>query len=91
MKGQLSTLQQLIAVMDPELYLHLGPSSTRLPRAALTLPSVLPIAEKTESLNLFFCFRWILIAFKREFPFNDTLSLWEVSRRPLALVDSSLI
>lgn len=36
MKKQLSTLQQLLQVMDPELYRHF---------------------EKTESLNLFFCFR----------------------------------
>ncbi|TFY73151.1 hypothetical protein EWM64_g10861, partial [Hericium alpestre] len=57
MKKQLSTLQQLIQVMDPELYRHL---------------------EKTDGLNLFFCFRWILIAFKREFPFDDVLRLWEV-------------
>lgn len=57
MRKQLSTLQQLIAVMDPELYRHL---------------------EKTDSLNLFFCFRWILIHFKREFPFEDVLRLWEV-------------
>ncbi|KAI0797947.1 RabGAP/TBC [Abortiporus biennis] len=57
MKKQLSTLQQLIGVMDPELYRHL---------------------EKTDGLNLFFCFRWILIAFKREFPFEDVLRLWEV-------------
>ncbi|KAI0079892.1 RabGAP/TBC [Panus rudis PR-1116 ss-1] len=57
MKKQLSTLQQLIRIMDPELYRHL---------------------EKTDSLNLFFCFRWILIAFKREFPFEDVLKLWEV-------------
>ncbi|KAF9480108.1 RabGAP/TBC [Pholiota conissans] len=57
MKRQLSTLQQLIEVMDPELFRHL---------------------EKTESMNLFFCFRWILIAFKREFPFDDVLRLWEV-------------
>ncbi|KZP20758.1 RabGAP/TBC [Athelia psychrophila] len=57
MKKQLLTLQQLIAVMDPELYRHL---------------------EKTDGLNLFFCFRWILIAFKREFPFDDVLRLWEV-------------
>lgn len=35
-------------------------------------------AEKTDGLNLFFCFRWILIAFKREFPFDDVLRLWEV-------------
>ncbi|KAI0748176.1 RabGAP/TBC [Daedaleopsis nitida] len=57
MKQQLSTLQQLISVMDPELYRHL---------------------EKTDGLNLFFCFRWILITFKREFPFEDVLRLWEV-------------
>ncbi|CAE6491467.1 unnamed protein product [Rhizoctonia solani] len=57
MKKQLSTLQQLLSVMDPELYRHL---------------------EKTDALNLFFCFRWVLIAFKREFPFDDVLRLWEV-------------
>lgn len=57
MKKQLLTLQQLIGVMDPELYRHL---------------------EKTDGLNLFFCFRWVLIAFKREFPFGDILRLWEV-------------
>ncbi|KAF9792136.1 GTPase-activating protein gyp7 [Thelephora terrestris] len=57
MKKQLSTLQQLIAVMDPELYRHF---------------------EKAEALNLFFCFRWVLIAFKREFSFNEVLRLWEV-------------
>ncbi|TFK92109.1 RabGAP/TBC [Polyporus arcularius HHB13444] len=57
MKKQLSTLQQLISVMDPELYRHL---------------------EKADGLNLFFCFRWILISFKREFSFEDVLRLWEV-------------
>ncbi|KDR81554.1 hypothetical protein GALMADRAFT_221417 [Galerina marginata CBS 339.88] len=57
MKKQLSTLQQLIEVMDPELFRHL---------------------EKTDALNLFFCFRWVLISFKREFPFEDVLQLWEV-------------
>ena len=55
-------------------------------------------SEKTDGLNLFFCFRsvtkvfaqhallivplpissWVLIAFKREFSFNDVLQLWEV-------------
>jgi hypothetical protein len=36
MKQQLLALQQLISVMDPELYRHF---------------------EKTDGLNLFFCFR----------------------------------
>ncbi|CDO69529.1 hypothetical protein BN946_scf184785.g34 [Trametes cinnabarina] len=57
MKQQLLILQQLISVMDPELYRHF---------------------EKSDALNLFFCFRWILIAFKREFPFEEVLRLWEV-------------
>ncbi|WWC65030.1 uncharacterized protein I303_107644 [Kwoniella dejecticola CBS 10117] len=57
MKRKLSTLQQLISVMDPELYAHL---------------------ERTDSLNLFFCFRWILINFKREFKFEQVIKLWEV-------------
>jgi hypothetical protein len=57
MRLQLSTLQQLIALMDPELHAHL---------------------ERTGSLNLFFCFRWILIAFKREFKFEEVIRLWEV-------------
>ncbi|KAF8590588.1 RabGAP/TBC [Ramaria rubella] len=56
MKKQLLTLQQLLAVMDPQLYRHL---------------------EKVDGLNLFFCFRWVLIAFKREFLFEDVLRLWE--------------
>ncbi|KAK7466988.1 GTPase activating protein [Stygiomarasmius scandens] len=56
MQKQLSALQQLIGVMDPELYRHF---------------------EKADGLNLFFCFRWVLIAFKREFPFEDVLRLWE--------------
>ncbi|WVQ95362.1 hypothetical protein IAU59_002459 [Kwoniella sp. CBS 9459] len=57
MKRKLSTLQQLISIMDPELYAHL---------------------ERTDSLNLFFCFRWILISFKREFKFETVIKLWEV-------------
>lgn len=35
-------------------------------------------ADKVDGLNLFFCFRWILITFKREFGFDDVLRLWEV-------------
>ncbi|KAH8555943.1 rab-GTPase-TBC domain-containing protein [Umbelopsis sp. PMI_123] len=33
--------------------------------------------EKCESTNLFFCFRWILIWFKREFQWGDVMKLWE--------------
>ena len=31
-----------------------------------------------ESGNLYFCFRWLLIWFKREFEWSDTMKIWEV-------------
>lgn len=34
--------------------------------------------EKNESSNMYFCFRWILILFKREFSFPNIMRLWEV-------------
>jgi len=33
--------------------------------------------DEHEATNFYFCFRWILILFKREFPFNDIKRLWE--------------
>ncbi|KNC98681.1 uncharacterized protein SPPG_06364 [Spizellomyces punctatus DAOM BR117] len=33
--------------------------------------------ESTDSINLFCCFRWLLILFKREFDFGDCMRLWE--------------
>ncbi|KAI8381458.1 rab-GTPase-TBC domain-containing protein [Radiomyces spectabilis] len=34
--------------------------------------------QRTDSQNLFFCFRWLLVWFKREFEWDDVLTLWEV-------------
>ena len=34
--------------------------------------------DSKESGNLYFCFRWLLIWFKREFEFSDTMRVWEV-------------
>lgn len=34
--------------------------------------------DSKDSSNLYFCFRWLLIHFKREFSFEDIQSLWEV-------------
>lgn len=34
--------------------------------------------EETETSNLFFCFRWLLVWFKREFEWEDVIRLWEV-------------
>ena len=36
------------------------------------------ISESHDSGNFYFCFRWLLIAFKREFSFSDIMRLWEV-------------
>ncbi|XP_058182124.1 uncharacterized protein LOC131300342 isoform X3 [Rhododendron vialii] len=33
---------------------------------------------QNDCLNYFFCFRWVLIQFKREFEFDKTMRLWEV-------------
>ncbi|KAH7444094.1 hypothetical protein KP509_02G064400 [Ceratopteris richardii] len=34
--------------------------------------------KQADCLNYFFCFRWLLIQFKREFSYGDVLRLWEV-------------
>ncbi|XP_077223144.1 rabGAP/TBC domain-containing protein isoform X3 [Tasmannia lanceolata] len=34
--------------------------------------------KQADCLNYFFCFRWILIQFKREFEFERVMRLWEV-------------
>ncbi|URE43614.1 TBC1 domain family member [Musa troglodytarum] len=34
--------------------------------------------KQADCLNYFFCFRWILIQFKREFEYDQVMHLWEV-------------
>lgn len=34
--------------------------------------------KKMESNNMYFCFRWLLVLFKREFVHSDIMRLWEV-------------
>jgi hypothetical protein len=34
--------------------------------------------KQNECLNYFFCFRWVLIQFKREFDYDKTMRMWEV-------------
>ncbi|CEP13047.1 hypothetical protein [Parasitella parasitica] len=41
-------------------------------------PSLYKHFQRTDSTNFFFCFRWLLVWYKREFPWLDMLSLWEV-------------
>uniref|UniRef100_A0A665TFU5 TBC1 domain family member 15 n=1 Tax=Echeneis naucrates TaxID=173247 RepID=A0A665TFU5_ECHNA len=41
-------------------------------------PELCDFLDSQDSGSLCFCFRWLLIWFKREFPFEDILTLWEV-------------
>uniref|UniRef100_A0A915E2X4 Rab-GAP TBC domain-containing protein n=1 Tax=Ditylenchus dipsaci TaxID=166011 RepID=A0A915E2X4_9BILA len=41
-------------------------------------PKLANYLESHESDHMYFCFRWILVCFKREFNFDDTMYLWEV-------------
>lgn len=40
-------------------------------------PQLYSHLKSIQSLDLFCCYRWMLILFKREFGFADILSLWE--------------
>lgn len=44
----------------------------------LMLPKLSDHLNKCDSSNLFFCFRMLLVWFKREFEFKDVCSIWEV-------------
>jgi len=41
-------------------------------------PELANYLDSQESSNMYFCFRWLLILFKREFSFPDIMRLWEV-------------
>uniref|UniRef100_A0A7E4UXG6 TBC1 domain family member 15 n=1 Tax=Panagrellus redivivus TaxID=6233 RepID=A0A7E4UXG6_PANRE len=41
-------------------------------------PKLTNYLESHDSIHMYFCFRWILVAFKREFGFDDIMHLWEV-------------
>ncbi|CAJ0963622.1 unnamed protein product, partial [Mesorhabditis belari] len=41
-------------------------------------PKLCNYLESHQSDDMYFCFRWILVWFKREFSFEDTSKLWEV-------------
>ncbi|CAI4221505.1 unnamed protein product [Auanema sp. JU1783] len=41
-------------------------------------PKLANYLECNQSEDMYFCFRWVLVWFKREFSFHDTSRLWEV-------------
>jgi Rab-GTPase-TBC domain len=41
-------------------------------------PELYEYLKERSCTNMFFCFRWVLIQFKREFAFDTVMTLWEV-------------
>ena len=56
--------------------MHLQLEALRRLLAVLDPPLHAHLARH-DALNLFFCYRWVLILFKREFAFDQVLRLWE--------------
>lgn len=45
---------------------------------AFTEPELSTYLDNHDSGNMFFCFRWLLVWFKRELNQEDVMKLWEV-------------
>ena len=84
MKRQLEELCHILKYVDPAFYSYLDAKVVE--EGYSVIPYCYSLTQITmacvifffqESGNLYFCFRWLLIWFKREFSFPDTCSLWE--------------
>ncbi|KAI6224998.1 hypothetical protein M3Y95_00811800 [Aphelenchoides besseyi] len=64
-KKQLANLKSLLEIINPRLVNYLGSFH-------------LGNNEGHDSDHMYFCFRWILVNFKREFDFDSIMYLWEV-------------
>ncbi|PRP87760.1 GTPase-activating protein gyp7-like [Planoprotostelium fungivorum] len=64
MHTQLLQLSNVLQTLDPDMHAFLD--------------ILLRCIRDRECLNMFFCFRWLLIHFKREFKFDEIMRLWEV-------------
>merc|ERR1712025_620040 len=42
-------------------------------------PELMAHLEEQHSDHFFFCFRWLIVLFKREFEYTDTMTLWEAT------------
>lgn len=58
---------------------------------ALANPRLFRYFEEHGSENMYFCFRWLLVWFKREFSHSDVLTLWEVLWTKLPCINFHLI
>lgn len=68
-------LGMIVKVIDKELYAHLGITPRHAHHAHHAHP---PATESVNALDLSFCYRWLLLRFKRETAdFDATKRLWE--------------
>lgn len=58
---------------------------------ALANPRLYRYFEEHGAENMYFCFRWLLVWFKREFSHSDVLTLWEVLWTKLPCINFHLI
>lgn len=58
---------------------------------ALANPRLFHYFEEHGSENMYFCFRWLLVWFKREFNHSDVLTLWEVLWTKLPCINFHLL
>ena len=81
MHKQLNDLRTIEMLIEPSLYHYLGFSFSLLHishcRTYVHITCYATLIESIDALNFFFCFRWLLVLFKREFEFEDVLRLWE--------------
>ncbi|KAJ3161491.1 GTPase activating protein [Geranomyces michiganensis] len=72
---------EFMEMMKPNFYRDQSGMRTQLRHLELLIkfmdPYLYSHMESTDSINLFCCFRWLLILFKREFEFSDCMRLWE--------------
>ncbi|RCN51858.1 TBC domain protein [Ancylostoma caninum] len=66
-KLQMYQLRDLVMIVNPQLANYLGKFFFSL-----------GFLEGHQSDDMYFCFRWVLVWFKRELSFADTCKLWEV-------------
>ena len=83
MRLRLRQLRALVSLSDPELYEFLSESLVTVKcmyvhTHAHTHTHTHTLSEEKDSNNLYFCFRWLLVNFKREFSYDDIMSIWEV-------------
>ena len=84
MRTRLKQLRALLNVTDPEFYQFLSKNYIGMQTYFVSgMTSIVSLThtstEDKESHNLYFCFRWLLVNFKREFSYEGIMTIWEVS------------